>query len=278
MTRCIFASIFALITLCSNSQTVTLPQASSTQTLKQNFGLGSIELSYSRPSLKNRVAFKELSELAPIDKIWRTGANGATTLTFNNDVLINNVAVKAGKYGLLSIPGKKSFTLIISKDIDVSQPTAYKVENDLLRYTATISKLNEKVETFTIQFANITYSTCDLQISWGNTLVTLPIVANVKDKIKADIEKSLDSDKPALGSIATYYYEIEKDYTKALEYATKAISSKPSYGLFLLKAKIEKEIGDKASAKVSAEKCIDLAKTANNDDVVRSAKELINKL
>ena len=261
------------------AQSVKMPQPSPSQTIKQNFGLGFIELSYSRPSLKNRGVFKEHSELAPLDAVWRTGANGATTLTFSDAVTINNVLLKPGKYGLLSIPGKKDFTLIITKDTTVNQPTLYKLENDLVRINVPIIKTRDEVELFTMQFANITYEKCDLQLNWSNYQVSLPISTNVKDRIKADVEASIAGDKPAFAAIATYYFEIAKDYPTALLYATKAVSvSKPFFNNYLLKAKIERELGDKVSAKASALKCIELAKIAQNDDTVRAATELLRKL
>ena len=271
--------LVTFVSIAGFSQSVKMPQPSPTQTIKQNFGLGYIELSYSRPSLKKRVVFKEQSELAPINAIWRTGANGATTITFSDDVTINNVTLKSGKYGLLSIPSKKDFTLIITKDTTVNQPLLYKQENDLVRITAPITKTKDETELFTIQFANITYETCELQLTWGNTQVSLPISTNIKDRVKADVEKSERSDKPSFGAIATYYYDIAKDYTIALQFATKAVNTaKPAFNTYLLKAKIEKELGDKVSAKASALKCIELAKAAQNDDSIRAANELISKL
>ena len=261
------------------SQAVKMPQPSPTQTIKQNFGLGYIELSYSRPSLKDRVAFKEYSELAPMDVVWRTGANAPTTLTFSDDVTINNVHLKPGKYGLLSIPSKKSFVMIITSDTTVNQPPLYNGDHDVVRYIAPIAKAGDEAEQLTMQFANITYETCELQLTWGKTRVSLPITTNIKDRVKADVEKSEVGDKPSYLAIATYYYEIAKDYPVALEYISKGIySGKPSFAAYLLKAKIEKELGDKTSARASAEKCIELARTANNDDAVRAAKALIMKL
>ena len=214
----VFVAIATFLVLGAYAQSVTLPQPSPTQTVKQNFGLGSVELSYSRPSMKGRTAFKENSELAPIDKVWRTGANGATTLNFSDDITINNVTVKAGKYGLLTIPGKKAFTIIITKDLTVNQPSLYNQANDVVRVTAPIIKLSDKVELFTIDFANITSETLDLQLKWGNTEVVLPITTNIKDRVKADVEKSATGDKPAYNAIATYYFEIVKGLTACLSY------------------------------------------------------------
>ena len=114
----------------ANAQTLVTPQPSTTQNNKQNFGLSSVELSYSRPNLKGR---KAIGELVPFGNVWRTGANQATTLTFGEEVTIGDKKIPAGKYGLLSIPGKDSWTLIITKQLDVTSPAAYKQESDVVR-------------------------------------------------------------------------------------------------------------------------------------------------
>ncbi|HNK62082.1 MAG TPA: DUF2911 domain-containing protein, partial [Chitinophagaceae bacterium] len=108
----LFISAMALVMMLSaDAQGLNTPQPSPTQTVKQNFGLSSIELSYSRPGVKGRKIF---GDLVPYGNVWRTGANQATTLTFGDDVTIGGVKIKAGKYGLLTIPEKKSWTIIIS--------------------------------------------------------------------------------------------------------------------------------------------------------------------
>src|SRR5690349_24031322 len=124
------------------------PAPSSTQTIKQDFGLGSIELSYSRPGMKGRKIF---GDVVPFGKVWRTGANGATTLTFGDDVTIGGTKVPAGKYGLLSIPDKDNWTLIITKQLNVTSPAAYKAENDVVRVTVKPIELRYDIENFTIQ-------------------------------------------------------------------------------------------------------------------------------
>jgi hypothetical protein len=75
------------------------PAPSPLQTIKQDFGLGSIEVSYSRPAVKGRKIF---GDLVPFGNVWRTGANSATTLTFSDEVSIGGVKIAPGKYGLLS--------------------------------------------------------------------------------------------------------------------------------------------------------------------------------
>src|SRR6516164_11046620 len=101
----------ALLFYSGHPQNLVTPQPSPTEEIKQNFGLSQIELSYSRPGVKGRKIF---GDLVPYGKVWRTGANSATTLTFGDDVTIGSTKIPAGKYGLLTIPGDDEWTIIIT--------------------------------------------------------------------------------------------------------------------------------------------------------------------
>lgn len=101
-------TIVAAVTLLAygaGAQQLRTPSPSPSQTIKQELGTGSVELSYSRPNVKSRKVF---GELVPYGAVWRTGANAATTLTFSDEVTIGGTKVPAGKYGLLSIPAAGS--------------------------------------------------------------------------------------------------------------------------------------------------------------------------
>src|SRR5579863_2832817 len=117
----------------ANSQQIKTPAPSPPQYIKQDFGLSTIELSFSRPGIKGRNIF---GDLVPYGKVWRTGANSATTLTFGDDVTIGGTKIVAGKYGLLSIPGPQEWTFIITKQLDVTNPSAYKQDQDIVRIKA----------------------------------------------------------------------------------------------------------------------------------------------
>src|ERR1700735_1114075 len=158
------------------AQNLRLPQPSTPQTVKQDFGLSNIELSYSRPGIKGRKIF---GDLVPFGKVWRTGANQATTLTFGDAVTIGGTTLPAGKYGLLSIPGADEWTLIITHQLDVTSPAAYKPDQDIIRVKATPHSLPFSLETFSILFANVSSNACELQLIWDNTIVTLPITTDI---------------------------------------------------------------------------------------------------
>ena len=167
--RKIILGIIAFATTFSvSSQSIKTPPPSPPQTIKQDFGLSSIELSYSRPGVKGRKVF---GDLVPFGNVWRTGANSATTIDFADDVTIGGTKVPAGKYGLLTIPDKDNWTIIITKQQTVTNPADYKQENDVVRASVKPMTMKDKMETFTMQFANVKTSTCELQIMWENTAV-----------------------------------------------------------------------------------------------------------
>lgn len=258
------------------SQQIKTPAPSPTQTIKQDFGIGSIELSYSRPGAKGR---KIVGEIVPFGKVWRTGANSATIITFSDDVKIGDSTIKAGKYGLLSIPGEKEWTLIITKDLNVNSPSLYKKENDAVRYTAKVNNLNDKVETFTMQFGDITKDSIKLDLMWEKTMVSLPITTNTDVKVMSQIENAFFKDNRPYYSAASYYYDNNKDMKQAMEWVNKAIeSNSKAYWQHLLKARIALKLNDKATAKASAEKTRQLATDAKNEDYIRMANELLSSL
>ena len=272
--------IFLLPLLSGNAQ-IKQPALSPTQTVVQEFGLSKLELVYSRPSIKGRTLFKAGSELGPVGEVWRTGANAATKLRVNDPITIGGNNVDTGSYAIYTIPGEKMWTIIINSD-SKKWGTQYSEKDDLFRVDIPAEKLKTSVETFTMQFANITAETCDLQLMWGNTLVNIPITTNVRDRIRAQVEKALSADNVSSGTYqqaANFYYEYDKDYSKALTNITKAIGEKTDkFWFYLLKAKIEKALGDKVAARQSAEACITLATEQKNADYVRFATMLIKSL
>ncbi|MEI8075271.1 MAG: DUF2911 domain-containing protein [Bacteroidota bacterium] len=277
----LFLIAIMFITLIANAQ-VRMPAPSSTQTISQDFGMGKIELTYSRPNIKGRSLLKENSDLAPLNKLWRLGANSATRIKFTDNVTIGGKLLDTGSYVLYAIPGKEYWDIIVNKGLTNWGTDGYKEAEDVLRVKIKSEKMSASVETFTLQFAAIQPETCELHIMWGNTSVQVPISTNVKTRLKAQIEKELSADKvnPAMyQTAANFYFEWDKDLNKALANAKKATQATPNgFWLFLLQAKIEKESGDKVAAKASAEKCIALATAAKNDDYVKQASDLIKKL
>lgn len=258
------------------AQTLTTPQPSTTQTIKQNFALAAIELSYSRPNIKGRSV---IGNLVPFGKVWRTGANGATTLTFGDDVTIGDKKIPAGKYGLLSIPDKENWTLIITKQTDVTSAAAYKEIEDVVRVNVKPMITANKVETFTIQFANVKSNTCELQLMWENTAVTLPISTDVDAKVMSQINNIMTKDNLPYFNAAMYYLENGKDLNQALSWFNKGIEQNPdAFYMYHQKANCLAKLGKKQEAIATATKSIELATAAKNSDYVKLNEDLIKSL
>ncbi len=272
-------SVLTLASLCylnSMAQQLKTPAPSTPQYVKQDFGLSNIELSYSRPGVKGRQIF---GDLVPYGKVWRTGANQATTLTFGDDVIIGGTKIPAGKYGLLTIPDNKQWTIIITKQLDVTSPGAYKQDQDVVRVTAEVHELPFPLETFTILFANVTNSSCDLQLIWDKTVVSFPIKTEVDAKIMAQIDNTFNKDNHPYFAAAAYYMENGKDLNKALEWFNKATDQDPTaYFIFYQKARCQAKLGKKQDAVATAQKSMQLAKDAGNPDYVALNEKLIASL
>jgi len=252
------------------------PAPSPTQTIKQDFGLASIELAYSRPGVKGRKIF---GDIVPFGAIWRTGANNATTITFGDEVTIGGTKVPAGKYGLLTIPAKKSWTIIISKQTDVTSPAAYKPEMDVIRVTSDVNTTKAATETFTIQFANIKPTSCDLYIMWDKSVVVLPIATEIDAKIMANISEVMKGEKPPYFQAAMYYMDNGKDLNQALAWFNKAAEAQPdAYWVQHQWANCLAKLGQKSEAKTVALKSRELAAAAKNEDYVKLNDKLLKDL
>ncbi len=275
MKKVFLTSLAALCLFVAEAQLKT-PAPSPTQTIKQDFGLGNVELSYSRPAMKGRKVF---GDLVPFGNVWRTGANSATTLTFSDEVTIGGKKVPAGKYGLLSIPDKNSWTLIISKQLDVTSPAAYKQESDVVRVVVNSMKMETKLESFTMQFANLKPTSCELHIMWENTAVSLPISTDVESKVMAQIDQLMNKDTRPYFNAAMYYLDNGKDLNQALVWFDKAVELNPSaFWIHHQRANCLAKLGKKAEAKAAAEKSKELAAAAQNGDYVTLNEKLLAEL
>ncbi|MDI1321292.1 MAG: DUF2911 domain-containing protein [Algoriphagus sp.] len=261
------------------AQQIQMPQASPSAKIAQKVGLTDVTVDYSRPSTKGRKIF---GELVPFGEVWRTGANGATIISFSTDVEIDGKKVPQGQYALYAIPGKSEWTIILSKDTKLWGAIGYDPKNDLMRFQVEPSKLSRVYETFEISFNNMTDNGADLSIKWEQTRVDFRIVTQVDAIVMAQI-KELVIDKNAtdptlLYSAASYYFTNQKDIPMAYTWITKSVESDPKYWTVHLKAKIELALGMKTEALESAKKSKELAIEAKNPDYVSLNDRLIKSI
>ena len=128
-----------------------------------------IKIVYSRPQLKGR----DITTLAPLGKVWRTGANEAAELTLYKDMKFGGKSIKAGTYTFYLIPGEGECTAIISKDLNVWGSYFYKKENDVARMSVPVSLSDESLEAFSIAFDKGSNGV-DMHLGWGPARLTVP--------------------------------------------------------------------------------------------------------
>lgn len=269
-------ALFISLYCSTNAQSIKTPAPSPPQFVRQDFGLSNIELSYSRPGIKGRNIF---GDLVPYGKVWRTGANQATTLTFGDDVTIEGTKIPAGKYGLLTIPDKDEWTIIITRQLDVTSPAAYKQDQDVVRVRSKVEGLPFAIESFTILFSDVTSTSCRLDLCWDKTVVSFIVNTDIDSRIMTQIDNALNKDNRPYYTAAVYYLDNGKDLNKALEWFDKAIAQDPKafYAVYQ-KARCQAKMGRKQDAIATAKKSIELSKQVNNADYVALNEKLIASL
>ena len=266
------AFTFAAIT--ASAQQLKVPAPSPSQTIKQAYALSDITVEYSRPGVKGRVVF---GDVVPFGKVWRTGANAATQITFGEDVTVEGKAVKAGTYALYTVPNKDAWEIMLYKDLKLGgNVNDYNKENEVARFSVKPVTQSTKTETFTINIADVTNSTANVELIWDQTKVSFKVQADIDAKIMKNIDASLANDTRPYHQAASYYYENNKDLKQALDWANKATDNNPkAFWMWMLKAKIQAKLGEKKAAVETAQNVILLAKEAKNDDYVKMAEKLI---
>ena len=272
----IFSVLLTLILSVSlSAQQIRMPAPSPLSEVKETVGLTDISIVYSRPSVKERVIF---GDLVPYGKLWRTGANMATKITFSEDVKIEGKELAAGSYSFFTIPGESEWTLIFNTVADQPGAAQYDESKDALRVKVGSEKMQGSVETLMIGINSIRNDHAYLLVAWENTIVGAKIEVNTDEAVMASIEQAMDpaADAGKYWAAANYYFETDRELDKALEWINKSIElGNNRFWVVHTKAKIQKKMGDCSDAIATAEESKKMASEANNDDYVALNDKLI---
>lgn len=278
----IFIMLLAATCLVAEAQIKT-PAASSAGTVSSVVGLTDITITYSRPKMKGRKIFGEGDAfLTPYGKIWRTGANSGTRISFSDDVKVEGIAVPKGEYLIFTWPGATEWTVSLYKDLSLGGNTAdYKEANEAARFKVKSEKLTERVETFTMSIGDIAdnNTSAKVQIAWENTSVKFTVTVDFDSKVMQSIEAATQINPNVYAAAGSYYFENGKDLKKALEWMTIACQANPkAYWNWLTKAKIQKALGDKAGAIASSKLSREAAISEKNDAYVKMNDDFVKSL
>ena len=278
MKKSILSLLFAGVVAMGNAQVKT-PQPSPAAMVKQTIGLSEVTVEYSRPSGNGRKVF---GNLVPMNKLWRTGANGSTDITFSNESSFNGIKIPAGKYALYSVPSGKEWEVILYKDTEQwGAPKELKVDLVVARTKVKVEKSARLVESFSIAFENLKTDKANLVLSWEKTMVKVPIFMDSRKEVLESIDKTLGSKEVKASDYhqaAGYYLQEKIDLKKALEYSSKANTLQPdTYYMLKLKSEIEAANGMKKVAIATATQSLALAEKEGNADYVKINRDNIAK-
>ena len=275
------SAVALAISIAAQTPGIEFPAASPACTLKQRVGLTDIEINYSRPGLKGRVV---VGKIDPYGKVWRTGANAATRISFSTPVKLQGSRLDAGTYELFTIPGRDEWTVILQKAGRQWGAYQYKQENDVLRVKATPVALANPVETFTIDINDIRDESATLDLIWADWRVPVKLEVDVVSDPAPQIEAVMASDaaKKPYAQAAMFYRDHDLDLKKAAAWMDAAIAEQPdAFYLLYHKARILAKMGDKAGALAAARASIDLAAKGTGpakDEYTRLNEALIASL
>lgn len=254
------------------------PQLSPHAKVEQVIGLTNVTIDYSRPSMRGRKIF---GSLVPYKKKWRTGANANTTITFDTDVTISGMPLKKGTYAVYTIPDENFWQIFFYNDVsNWGLPKEWSDNKIALRVSSEVVKTPFTMETFSIGIDDLAKpDTGTLYFMWENTMVTLKIKVPTDKIAMMSIEQTLSGTNITAkdyATAATYYRTTGKDLNKASQWIAKAVAMQPeAYWFTREQSLILAKKGDKNAAIVAAEKSLEAAKKAGNQEYIRMNKESI---
>ena len=275
------AIIFTLLlfTINLSFSQINTPRVSPASEVEQMVGLTEIEIEYSRPSMRGREVF---GNLVPFGKVWRTGADSSTKISFDTDVIISGKTIQSGTYSIFSIPNKESWEIIFYSDVELwGVPRDWSENKIVFSSNFDVKNLDKSntVQTFTISFNDLTNNDVNMSISWENTAVDIKIEVPTRSMVESDINKVL-SDNPKSSdyyAAAVFYRQENINLDKALEWMNKAIemNESPRFWQYRQQSLIMAANDKFADAVDAAKKSLNLAIEADNQDYIKMNRESI---
>jgi hypothetical protein len=251
-----------------------LPRVSQHQVITQTVGLTDITIDYSRPVAKGRTIF---GGLVPYDKVWRTGANEATQITFSDDVTINGQALPKGTYSLHTIPGKDSWTLAFNKVAKQWGSFTYDAAQDALRVTAK-PQSGPFAELFTITIPDVTSDNAVVAMRWADTMVLFTVGTNTTASVMAAatsaVAAAAATDFQTPSRAASFAFDAGNN-AQAMKWVEQSVKVKATMGNLYLKSRIQAKSGDRAGAIATAESALKMA-TPKDDALAGEIRESID--
>ena len=215
-----------------------------------------ITVDYHRPGVKGRKVF---GDLVPYGKLWRLGANEATTISFSSPVTIDGKKVDAGKYALFAIPEEDAWTFVLNSKSE--QWGAYQADakQDVLKFEAKPEPSASATEWMTFSLDPVKPDTASIRMSWDKLTIAFPVQVDVEKSLEAYVASAKGS-PDACYKAADFALTANTAIPKALEWADKAYQAQASPFTMSLKARVLAKTGKKDEAIALMTKAIEMVK------------------
>lgn len=255
------------------------PQPSPTATITQKVGVSDISVEYSRPGAKGREIF---GGLVSYGKMWRTGANKATKITFNENCVFGGAKVKKGSYSLFTIPGEKEWTVVLNKNTELWGVGEYDEENQVCSIVAKAINTKDFTESFTIDFGTFQSFSAIMSLKWANTKIDIKIESLEAKKLEQQYLELLTKGPSANDYYngAKFFADNTSEYEMALEWINTAVKKRPdAFWMQFHKARILKKMGNNKESILVAEGVIELAREKKDDyGYIKRSEDLIKSI
>lgn len=239
---------------------VRLPQASPAATVSLAVGTTDIVVTYHRPGVKGRRVW---GELVPFEKVWRLGANEATTIAFTDPVKVAGRDLPAGTYALFAIPGRERWTMILNRQAQQWGAYFHDPEQDVLRFEVTPEPA-PFMEWMVFALDPLAPNRAELSMYWEKLRVAFPIEVDVSGltwtALDAAMTKAGPEEWEPFFHAASYSLETGERADRALAWAEQAVAMKPMFWTFEQVARLLRRAGRTAEALPLLDKAITDAK------------------
>ena len=255
-----------------------LPRKSPKANIAYTIGYTTITINYSSPSVNDRNVW---GELVPYDKVWRAGANEATTIEFSTDVKIENKELAAGKYSFFFIPTKgDKWTAIFNKVTDQWGHYSYDESSDALRVEISTKTTKVKEERLNYSVVDQGINKGYIRFGWGKKRAYLRFRMEVMEQALSNIKTAIEStpeDKKwnVYGQAADFLADDEKQLDQALEYAKKSTALFSHSWNWWVQAQIQAKKGDFRGAIASATKAKEVSAKNAEDNYYDDIKTVV---
>lgn len=261
-----------------SAQEIDLPRLSPKASVAYTIGFTDVKVNYGSPAVRERVIW---GNVVPFDKMWRAGANEATTVEFSTDVNMEGQNLKAGKYSVFIIPGEVEWTVIFNKKPGMSGVDGYNEAEDALRITVT-PKLNEGMqERLTYTIHDMKMDMGYIKLAWEKMRLYMRFKTNMMEEAMVNLmdalEKSPEDKKWIVyAEGAQFLMDSEGNIDQALEWANKSTDRFSASWNWYIRAKAEAKKGDMVAAVASGTKSAEIGLADDKDHFYEDNKGEIN--